>query len=267
MEISRVNLVYFSPTGGTRKILENIAIGINIAGVECTDVTHMDVNSQALTHFTNELVIIGAPVYSGRIPVDAVQRFKQLNAQHTPAVLVVVYGNRAFDDALLELQDLTTELGFVPCAGAAFVAEHSFSSSLTPIAQGRPNADDEKKAQQFGRAVISKLAAMPKIDAKALRIPGNRPYRAGAAAKQVAPRTREEVCAGCGICTNLCPTGAIHLQNGKAVSQPELCTLCCACIKGCPTHARYWGDDVVATMAQKLHTTCADPKQPEFFGV
>ena len=124
VEDKQVKLIYFSPTGTTRKVLEGIAGGITVEEAEHIDLTLPEGARQTIPPFSTELVIIGAPVYGGRLPVDAIERFKQLKADKTPAVLIVVYGNREYEDALLELKHLAVELGFNPIAGGAFIGEH-----------------------------------------------------------------------------------------------------------------------------------------------
>lgn len=46
-----------------------------------------------------------------------------------------------------------------------------------------------------------------------------------------------EDCIGCGICTNVCPAGCIHLEQRKAVHTMENCQMCMACIHHCPKNA------------------------------
>ncbi len=259
-----VRLVSFSPTGTTQKVLDKIAIGIGSQNIEHINLTKIDSISKQYQSFKDELVIIGVPVYSGRVPADAVERLKQLKADNTLAILVVVYGNREFDDALLELKAISSELGFNPVAGAAFIGEHSFSTKEIPIAEGRPNTEDLQKAINFGASLAKKLQSTDSNSV--LNIPGNFPYRSGARKLNIAPQTNEQLCSGCGKCVNLCPTGAISL-NGIAKSDDSLCILCCACIKSCPKEARFWLDDTVKNTAKRLNTNCSEPKQPEFFGV
>ena len=109
MEVKQVKLIYFSPTGTTQKVLESIAKGITVEDVEHINLTLPEGAQQTIPPFSDELVIMGAPVYGGRLPVDAINRFKQLRASKTLAILIVVYGNREFEDALLELKNLAIE--------------------------------------------------------------------------------------------------------------------------------------------------------------
>lgn len=63
------------------------------------------------------------------------------------AVPVVSFGNRNYDDALIELRNILEQDGFRTVAGGAFVSEHSFSKTL---AAGRPDAKDLASMQEFG---------------------------------------------------------------------------------------------------------------------
>ena len=118
--------------------------------------TEQDPNQ--LSRNKEELVLFGAPVYGGRIPPLAAKRLSRLKGNQTPAVVIVVYGNRAFEDALLELSDLVRARGFIPIAGAAFIGEHSFSTHDNPIAKARPDQADLKNAEIFGEKIKEKIS-------------------------------------------------------------------------------------------------------------
>ena len=125
MNISSVKLVYFSPTKTTQKVLEAIANGVGNKNVEHINLTSPNSKTKIFADFIDELVILGAPVYAGRLPEEAARRISRLKGNNTPAVVVVVYGNREYEDALLELKDLAVTSGLVPIAGGAFIGEHS----------------------------------------------------------------------------------------------------------------------------------------------
>ncbi len=268
MDVNGVNLIYFSPTGTTRKILESIAEGIAVEGVKHINLTLPDGNRETISPFSDELVIIGAPVYGGRLPVDAINRFKQLKAGNALAILIVVYGNREFEDALLELKNLAIELGFRPVAGGAFIGEHSFATEKVPIANGRPDRLDVQKAMEFGAKVKDKIAALQPLDAKIdLEIPGRFPYEAkGARTMAVSPVTIKGRCTVCGICADVCPTAAISI-NEIAETKAERCIRCCACIKSCPEEARVMEDEMWKKIANWLNENCSTRKEPQIFGV
>ncbi len=268
MEINRVRLVYFSPTGSTQKVLESIAKGIAVRDVEHINLTLPEEAKKTIPPFSDELVVIGAPVYGGRVPVDAVSRFKQLKASKTLAIPVVVYGNRDFEDALLELKNLAVELGFHPVAGGAFVGEHSFSTKDIPIADGRPDGLDVQLAENFGEKIRDKVAVLENPDALVdLKISGRFPYMAGGARKMgISPVTTEDTCTLCGTCASVCPTAAISVDGGVA-TEVERCIRCCACVKNCPTGARVIEDNMIKKIANGLSQYFSYPKEPRIFGV
>ena len=120
MDIASAALIYFSPTRTTRKIIESIAQGVRIPRVEHVDLTPPEALTRKYAGMHDELAIIGSPVYGGRLPTEMVSRFRRLKGNGTPAVIVAVYGNRAYEDALLELRNLALEAGFNPVAAGAF---------------------------------------------------------------------------------------------------------------------------------------------------
>lgn len=267
MEIKQVKLISFSPTGTTQKVLESIAKGINIEDVEEINLTLPEGAQKSIPPFSDELVIIGAPVYGGRLPVDAVKRFKQLKAGNTPAVLIVVYGNREFEDALLELKNLAIELGFNPAAGGAFIGEHSFATKDIPIANGRPDSLDVQKAMDFGAKIKDKVTALQSADAQTdLEIPGRFPYESKMRSMTVAPVSKDGICTVCGTCAGVCPNAAISI-NESVTTEIELCIRCCACVKICPEQARVWEDDMMKTITNWLYENCSVRKEPQIFGI
>ena len=106
MKNNTIKLLYFSPTGTTRKVLESIAKGITDRIVEHIDLTMPENGQKPVPPFKDEIVLIGVPVYGGRVPVEAIKRLQRITANKTLAIPVVVYGNREFEDALLELKNL-----------------------------------------------------------------------------------------------------------------------------------------------------------------
>jgi len=180
----------------------------------------------------------------------------------------VTYGNREFEDALLELKNLAVELGFIPIAGGAFIGEHSFATKAVPIANGRPDGSDVQTAMDFGLKIKNKVKAIKSLDAQTdLAIPGRFPYEsAGARSLAVSPVTREDLCTICGTCGAVCPTGAISVDDGVA-TEIGRCIRCCACIKNCPTGARVMDDATVKQMADWLNENCGMRKKPQLFGI
>lgn len=265
MKIQTVKLVYFSPTGTTRAIIVEIAKGVKAEQIQHLDCTLSGSRTELLPVFQNELVILAAPVYTGRVAKVAAEYFSTFKTQNTPVALVVVYGNRAYEDALRELRDLAVQSGFIPIAGGAFIGEHSYSSEHKPIAHGRPDAQDRHYARAFGAKIREKLQQIETIAVlEPLIVPGNFPYRDPGTLPPMAPVTDVSRCTLCGKCAEVCPVNAIAREN-PAASDVNLCTHCCACIKICPAQARSVQNEIMLNIVNRLYTSCQARKEPEMF--
>jgi len=212
-----------------------------------------------------ELVLIGVPVYGGRLSVDAISRLRRFRGNYAPAVIAVVYESKAYEDALLELGDFALEMGVRPFAARAFIGEHSYSNNATPIAVGRPDLEDLTKAKEFGRKIHEKIRNMQRLgDMPALQVPGNFPYKERGLLSDISPVTQEAACVKCGMCASVCPMAAITVRN-TVVTDRSVCIRCCACIKNCSTGARRMEDLRIRQMAERVSLNCLKRKEPETY--
>ncbi len=250
MRIEKWIVAHFSPTGGTRKVADAIAAGFNTPVVEM-DLTKVN-STVALGE--NDALMAVLPVYAGRVPQISLERLSALKANGQKAVAVVVYGNREYDDALLETKNALEANGFQVIAAAAFIAEHSIVRS---IAAGRPDAEDEKIARQFAADVMAK----PENPAP-VNVPGNDPY------VELKPSAfhpaADENCVQCGTCAGQCPVGAIPPEN-PSQTLDNVCINCMRCVEACPVRSRALPAPFVAGATQMLKEKAAGYKSPVIF--
>ncbi len=274
MNIQSVSCVFFSPTGTTKAIAESISQGINAEFVEMVDITKRSHRERQPLTFDDEIVILATAVYYGRVPEEIISYLTSLKADQTPSVLVVVYGNRAFEDALKELHDIAIAGKFIPVAGGVFVAEHSYSSSVYPIAPGRPDDRDMQKAREFGAAVREKLQNLKSLEhLTSFTIPGQAPYiepenlnmiKEARSFVAFTPETDTSKCTQCGQCAEACPTGAISLDDVTQTDSSQ-CLICFACVKSCSEEARQMNEPHFQSAIQELHKKCQERKEPEWY--
>lgn len=265
MNVTSLKLVCFSPTGTTRLIVQSIAHGINQTHTELIDITKPIERQQGLQTSENELLIIAVPVYLGRVPALLSDWLNSIRADGTPAVCVVVYGNRDFGDALVELRDAIRKCGGIPIACAAFIGEHSFASPEIPIAIARPDANDLDKAELFGRKINETLRTISSVDhIPDIIIPGNYPYSGDTHLWDVDFIAINDNCMQCGICAEGCPVDAIDSEQSSMIDIKR-CITCCACIKNCPQDARTMKNGPVKDVAIKLSKLYYKRKEPELF--
>jgi ferredoxin/flavodoxin len=265
MKLELVTLVYFSPTGTTKQVLEGIAESIGVKEIHKIDLTMSDTMSKEFEEIKEGLVILGAPVYSGRIPAVAEERFRKIKGKNVPAVIVVVYGNREYEDALLELRNITIEQGLKPIAAGAYIGEHSYSTEDIPLAAGRPDARDIEIARDMGRKIAEKIKTTTRLDnLSELSVPGKMPYRERHEMAKVLPVIDKTLCMMCLSCIGICPTASITINEGLETDL-KTCILCCACVKVCPTYARTIDSPKLQQTREWLSKTCKDRKEPSIF--
>ncbi|MDO5410707.1 MAG: 4Fe-4S binding protein [Lachnospiraceae bacterium] len=253
MTAKKVYAVYFSPTKGSETYVKEIAKHLS-ADYEEINLTVPANRAKEYRFNSEELVILGAPVYAGRLPQIAGGIFDCLKGSQTPAVFTVSYGNREFDDALLEEMEICEANGFKGIAAGAWIAPHTFSDK---IAANRPAQRDLKKAEEFAAAIKRILENDTWKDAK-LTVPGNHPYKEA----KVIPfyPAGNENCGGCKKCVDVCPTGAICAENIKETDTTK-CIACLACVKNCPSNGRAVAAPAFAASVAGLEERLISPEK------
>lgn len=253
MKVDQSYVIYFSPTGTSKKSAISIARGLE-GELNEIDITQLPINNKEFSR--HDVVVFGVPVYGGRIPKVAKERLKYFKGNHTPCIITVTYGNRHYDDALLELFDLVKDQGFIPVAGAALIGEHTYGK----IQVGRPDHDDTYSDQLFGSLVRLKIN---KDNFSFVSIPGRYPYRDGGNGGSFRPGTNEN-CNHCGLCVKKCPVQAIE-DDCKTIS--DKCISCFRCIRICPMKAKNMdGDKGYQEFAVAFSQKLSKRRENEFFG-
>lgn len=267
----KINTMYFSATGTTEKIICGIAdnlINIDKKMIKNNiNFTLPEIRQQQLNFTEEDIVIIGVPVYAGRVPNVLLKYLNSIRGNGALAVSAVVYGNRNYDDALIELNDILELNGFKVIAAGAFIGEHSFSNIL---AKNRPDEKDMFIVNSFASKIYEKILINDKFGA--ISIKGNKPYRAyykplnkegmGVDIRKVTPKTNSN-CNNCKLCVGVCPMGSIDFNDVTKLN--GICIKCGACIKKCPNNAKYYDDEDYLRHRYELEIDFDSRKEPDIF--
>lgn len=260
MEVKNVHLVYFSATYTTRKVVREIARVMGGNTVE-HDITCGRPAGDVVIGGEGCVAVVGVPVYAGRVPAQAAEALEAFSGDGVPAVLVCVYGNRDYDDALVELQDIVSSRGFRPVAAGAFIARHCI---FPKVAADRPDTADIEKVDGFASRCVSLLASTDDVSAlPVLAVKGNRPYKKPASVP-LHPSGDKKLCDGCQTCVRLCPVQAIPSDSPWKTDGGK-CISCGRCTVVCPQHARAFGGILYKLAGGKFVKDNAARREPETF--
>lgn len=249
--------IVFSPTGGTQKVADAVTEKLD-SHFDRIDLTSAGEDFSKVVLGEEDIVLAAVPSYGGRVSELAAKRLKQVHGNHARCIIVCVYGNRAYEDTLAELKDITEQCGFRVIAAIAAVAEHSI---MHQYAAGRPDMRDIRELHDFAGKIQEKLQNNDTAS-HILKIPGNHPYKKAGGAGLV-PKA-DKNCVSCGLCAETCPAQAISKENINTADSKK-CISCMRCVVWCPESARKVNGAIVSVAALAIKKACSVKKNNELF--
>jgi ferredoxin/flavodoxin len=252
VEVKKVQCLYFSPTGNTKKIVETIAKGTGFPIAPTISLTHPRERELWSGEYEGDLLLVGSPVYGNSYPSMMLPLLQKLHGEGRLAVPVAVCGNCKMGICLAEICGILKKRGFTTLAAGNFVGEHTCASEEYKIGTGRPDMDDLKKAYDFGKKIAAKIVnnqsditsvysgqlyiqcyVSGSMEATGYNVYNNN----GAWTREVkvkANRTDLDQCKACMRCVEICPMEAIGSETFEI--NDLLCIRCFECTRICPSN-------------------------------
>lgn len=230
MKSYNIKVSYFSPSGGTKKAA--IMLANKLADkYEIIDSTSNCNREIEIALKGDDLLIIAAPVYAGKIP-QVKGLFKNFKGDKTPCIVMAAYGNRHYDNALAEMQEILETSGFICIGAIAPIIPHIYSEKL---GNNRPDSYDEVIIDNFACKIKEKLN---NYNIESIIVPGERkPEFLETYPGSKIPRLFDKnKCVNCIACVSQCPVSAID-KDSKEINL-NICISCMNCASVCKFEAR-----------------------------
>ncbi len=255
--MKKLYTIYFSATGTTQKCVEKVCAGLGMKPVsELNLVDNLDVEFPQFT--ADDIVVVAVSVYGGRVPTVVADAFSHLKGNGATAIAMVVYGNRDYDDALLELTDSLSDKNFQVVGAGAFIAQHSI---FPKVGASRPDISDEQCLIKFGKKCMKAIAEGRRVS-EVPYIKGKKPYKQSAGIV-LAPEAKEPDCVKCGACVRKCLVGAISIET-PWITDATKCISCGRCITLCSQMARKHTGLKYSIFGVIFKTCFSKRKEPEW---
>jgi ferredoxin len=238
MNNKSVTVIFFSPTGTTKRVATKIAESLDVGSIEYIDLTKPE-NRQAEYSVSTDYVIVGVPVYEEYIPDFVEKALSNFSFSGQAAIAVSVYGKVGFGLSLKQLYSILTDKGLSVGGMGAFIGEHSFATDSNPLAMGRPDSREFDEAEKLAQSFMRRCEQKDFIESADL-VPGKLPLMSRLMPSNSAkiftkmPEINQN-CNGCKLCIKKCPMGAI---DSNLQINDDLCIRCFACVKSCKFDGR-----------------------------
>jgi len=238
-----IAIFYFSATGNTRTMARIIGEQFEAKGAEAAlhDVTTPAARDAKVDLPAYDAAVFGFPVHSLRAPRLMRDWLATLNGNTMPCAMFFTFGGFMVHPAHHSTAEILKNRGFKVVAAAEFPGKHTYNLGGWQAFPDRPDDRERHLADRYVQAVHKRfsgvdpgvLSGLPQgpfseeelthFETLRFKMVGKLPTRDGAE------------CTLCGLCEEICPSGAMDHATGTA--DPSACIACLGCVAACPEHA------------------------------
>ncbi|WFN36834.1 EFR1 family ferrodoxin [Methanomicrobium antiquum] len=244
----KILIAYFSATGNTRKIADFVFEKLKNLGadVEILDITPLSVREKKTDLSLYDAFLFGMPVHSWRAPRIVRNWLKTLDGCGRKCSMFFTYGGFSIHPAHYTTCKILEERGFLVVSSAEFLAAHTFNLGGWEANVNRPDERDFSVAEEYAKETYLRFSGDDYNIPKGFLKTDYTPYFLDEIEKfrfrilTQPPYINEKECIKCGICEDVCPTGAMNAKSGKA--DLKICIACLGCVSACPNNAVFIND-------------------------
>jgi len=239
----KILLAYFSATGNTAAVAREIKTQLSEMGgqVDEWDITTPAGRSQDRDLSPYEAFVFGFPTYAMRPPRLAREWLATLEGGGRKCATFFSFGGFGVEPCHYTTKKILDQRGFRLAASAQFLGAHTFNLGGWRAMAGRPDESDFQTAREFASRSFQRFSGQDQDLIGPLREPEVSEAELDAletrrfvVVSQLPTRAGRE-CSLCGICEEMCPSGAMDAERGEA--DREKCLTCFRCLANCPEEA------------------------------
>lgn len=243
-------IAYSSPSGSTRHVAQVIETALveHCSHITILDIEHTTAHDSFRTRLAeagpDDCLFVGSPVYRDMAVPPMMAFINALaDANGCRAMPFVTWGGAFSGIALWQMGKALVQRGFRLAGGAKVLARHAMMwDDPHPVGNGHPDADDDAMVSGFAREISTRLAGGRLAELDLEQLDYHLPQRTLEVKNKldqpwmiIPKKVAEDKCTQCGTCEEVCPVGAVELDDWPTFNKH--CFDCFNCIRLCPEEA------------------------------
>lgn len=231
-------IFYFSGTGNSKWAALSLADQLKEEVWDITDI--LNAKEKMPKRKENENIGFVFPIYAWQVPEHVMQFIKQIDMKEDNFSYAVCTCGEDTGNAMKVLQK---EAGIKSVYSLVMPSNYIITSDVeSPQEEERKKEEAKKQISRIANEVSEKkIVSRVNTGIFAFGKTSIIGTMFRKFARTTKPFVAEDVCTGCGLCANNCPSNSIEMEDGKPKWVHTSCYQCLACINRCPKSAIQYG--------------------------